>query len=135
MIHEGELERFPSSPEELDNLLTMARRRLTDAQLIQLSPESRLVGAYQCILACAKAAMRSRDLRVAYGPRQHVLMIRSTQFTLGLSEAEVAYCQGLRSKRHRDEYEGTLDTSDTEALEAVGFAAEVLSRTQRDLAR
>ncbi|MBN1965159.1 MAG: hypothetical protein JW910_10970 [Anaerolineae bacterium] len=128
MLQADEIERFPHTPEELDNLLRMARRRLTDAQLIQLSPETRLVSAYQCVLGCAKAALRRHNYRVAHNYRQHFLMIRSLEFTLGLSPEEVAYCQGLRSKRHRDEYEGMLEASDTEADEAVAFAADLLAR-------
>jgi hypothetical protein len=60
----GEISPMAHSQEELVNLMRMARRRLSDALIIELSAESRVVNAYQCILACAKAALRALDYRV-----------------------------------------------------------------------
>ena len=121
----GELEPFAHSPEELGSLMRVASRRSTDAELKQLSSESRVVSAYQCVLACAKAALRAQDYRVPRGLKQHYITIQTLRFTLGLDAKQVSYCQGLRSKRHRDEYEGTLEASDTEADEAAAFAANL----------
>ncbi len=129
----GELEPLAHSPEELELLLRMASRRLADAQLAQLSAESRVVNAYQCVLACAKAALRSMDFRVPNISRQHYLTIETLRFTLRLSVSEISYCQALPSKRHRDEYDGTLEASDTEAEEAAAFASGLLQRAKHSL--
>ncbi|MCC7478385.1 hypothetical protein IT575_07970 [bacterium] len=129
----GELEPLAHSPEEIDSLLRMAGRRLSDARLEQLSPESRIVNAYQCVLACAKAALRLNDYRVVNGPRQHFLTLETLPATLHAQPAELAYAQSLRRKRNRDEYEGSLDASDSEAEEAAGFAALLLDALKTKL--
>lgn len=129
----GELEPLAHSPEELENLLRMAARRAADAQLAELSAESRVVNAYQCVLACAKAALRALDYRVPNITRQHYLTLETLRDTLDLNVSQISYCQSLRSKRHRDEYEGTLEASDTEAEAAVAFASGLLSATKSKL--
>lgn len=118
----GDLEPLAHSPEEIDSLLRMAGRRLADAQLDQLSPESRIVNAYQCVLACAKCALRLFDYRVASGSRHHYLTLETLAETLEITPSGLSFAQGLRRKRNRDEYEGTLDASDSEAEEAAEFA-------------
>ena len=129
----GELEPMAHTPEELESLLRMAKRRLGDAQLDQLSAESRMVNAYQCIHGFARAMLRAQDYRVPNGPRQHYLTLETLRFTLGMDAKKVSYCQALRSKRHKDEYEGTLEVSDTEAEEAADFAAKLLEVTKTKL--
>lgn len=133
MEAEGELEPMAHSPEELDSLLRMASRRLADAQLEQLSAESRVVNAYQCILACAKAALRALDYRVQNGPSQHFTTLVTLRFTPNLDAKRISYCHSLRRKRHRDEYEGTFEATDTEAQEAADFAAMLLLATMNKL--
>lgn len=129
----GEIVGQASSPEELASLLRMAQRRASDAALEELSPESRMVNAYQCILACAKAALRAQDYRVPEAMRQHYITIETLRDTLGVSEREVAYFQILRRKRHKDEYEGTLEASQTEAQDACMAAQALLARLQQQL--
>jgi uncharacterized protein (UPF0332 family) len=131
----GELTGQATPPEELESLLRMALRRAGDASIMQLSPESRIVNAYQCVLACAKAALRSKEYRVPDSGRQHYLMLETLRFTLGLSDGEIRYFQVLRRKRHKDEYEGTLEVSDTEADEAATIARQLVEAVQLFLER
>lgn len=129
MEAQGDIEPFASSPEELERLLAMARRKIADARLEQLSPESRLVCAYQAVLACATAALRSNDYRVPSAGKKHLFTLESLQSTICLNRIAINYCHLLRKKRHRDDYEGTLDCSAKEATDATAFAEDTLQKT------
>ena len=133
MEREGELEPLAHSAEELDQLMTMARRRLKDAQIAENSAETRLVSAYQVILGCAIAGVRKNDYRVSNATNKHFVTINTLRFTVGLTTAEVNYCQGLRRKRNQDNYEGNFFCSEQEAAEAVAMAARLLEIAERCL--
>jgi hypothetical protein len=47
--------------------------------------------------------------------------------------ATVRYFQVLRRKRHKDEYEGTLEVAEGEAVMASRSASELLAATQHAL--
>lgn len=106
---------------------------MADAQLNGLSPESRVVNAYQCVLGCAKAALRAMDYRVQNSSKQHYITLETLRFTASLTGEPIDFCQALRRKRHRDEYEGTLEASETEAEEAAEFAAMLLKSVESKL--
>jgi len=133
MAARGFLEPLAGTPEELNDLLAMARRHLADAQLTGLSAESCLVHAYQAILACAMVALRARDYRVPNIDGKHVRALESLKHTLGVDSREVEYFQSLRRKRHEDIYEGMLHASDMEAQDALEAARRLVEVTENDL--
>ena len=130
----AEIEPLAHSAGELDNLVRAARRKLADSRIGGLSPESRLVNSYQVVLCCATAVLRCLDWRVPNSGRKHYLTIKTLRYTLGLEPGTVDYCQRLRAKRHRDDYEGTLECSEHEAREASDFASTLLVSAEEFLA-
>ena len=81
----SELEPVASTPEELNRLLTMVKRRLQDAAVVETSNEARFEHAYHAILGCALAALRANDFRVYSLEGKHVLALNTLQYTVGVA--------------------------------------------------
>jgi len=133
MLRKGEIEELETSPEELENLLKMAERRLRDAKAMIISNEVRFEQAYHVILTCATVVLRSLNLRVTSGDSKHVRTIESLLYTLGKSKPDVRLFQKYRKKRNLDLYEGFVDVSEIELAEAIRQAETVLDETKRNL--
>jgi len=130
MLRNGELEKLPASEEELANLLATAERRMADANLGQLSNETRFVLAYQCALSCATAALRQAGYRVPGEHNKHLRTIDTLRFTLKLTAHEIALLHKARKKRNEDLYEGTVEISDEERDSVLELAGKILNDTR-----
>ncbi len=119
MLRRGELERLLPTVDEISVLLETINRRIEDAANPTNHPETRLEQAYTAILNCALAALRAEGARPVRGPRQHVHVLESLRFTVGVEKERLAYYHTLRSLRHRGLYEGFTDVSQSQAEEAV----------------
>jgi hypothetical protein len=111
---------------EIDRLLATVDRRLEDASLASLHPETRLEQAYHAILGCAVIGLRSVDR-----PGHHVVALESLADTLGVMLDRIDYFQTLRDLRNKDIYTGSSHVSDTQALEAVEEACRLAADTRR----
>jgi len=126
MILRGELHREAARPGEIRRLIDAATRRLEDAAVTSIHPETRLEQAYHAILNCALIALRAENLRAVNAPGKHRFAIESLADTLGTRADLIAYFQQLRDLRHRDIYEGSIHVSDREAEDAVTEASRLL---------
>jgi len=111
MFRRGELERLPPTVGEIPALLKTINRRIEDATNPSNHPETRLEQAYTAILNCALAALRAEGARPVRGTRQHVHILESLRFTVGVEAERLGYYHMLRSLRHRGFYEGFTDVS------------------------
>lgn len=134
MFRRGELERLPSTVGEIPALLKTINRRIEDAANRTNHPETRLEQAYIAILNCALAALRAEGARPVRGPGQHVHILESLCFTVGVEKDRLAYYHTLRSLRHRGLYEGFTDVPQGQAEEAVTEARWLQDRLEAWLA-
>ena len=130
MRRSGEIARLEPGTEEIANLLETARRRLADAQVPALSNESAFVLAYQCVLACATAALRAAGYRVPGDENKHLRTIDTLRFTLKLRPDEVKLLHKARKKRNEDLYEGSVEVSEEERDTLLEVAARILRATR-----
>ncbi len=135
MAARGELRRLSPRKAEPGGLLAAARRRLEDATNPSVHLETRLEQAYAAILNCALAALRAEGYRPARGPGQHARTLETLQYTVGVPPARIDYYHLLRSLRHKELYEGTIDVSLAQVEEAVKEAARLLQETQSWLSK
>lgn len=112
---------------EIDRLLATVDRRLEDASLASLHPETRLEQAYHAILGCAVIGLRAHGLRAVNRPGHHVVALESLADTLGIKLDRIDYFQTLRDLRNKDIYTGSSHVSDTQALEAVEEARRLVA--------
>lgn len=114
------------SREELQRLLAAARRNLKDAQLADLSAESRFDIAYKALMQCALLAMMAHGYRPSTNePGHHALVIQSLPKTLGISSDEMVILDALRKKRNLSDYSGTA-ISETEAESCLRAARRLI---------
>lgn len=80
----GRLESIEPAPEEVQRLLSAARRSLDDAQVEQLSADSRFDLAYRAIVQSALAALAANGYRPLKSvPGHHMTIIQSLPKSIG----------------------------------------------------
>ncbi|HSM15806.1 MAG TPA: hypothetical protein VK845_02260 [Gemmatimonadales bacterium] len=123
----GWLVAHEASPEEIDDLLAIVDRDLTDAAIEALSPDWRLGIAYNAALQLATLALAAEGFRPGR-QRGHEYALRSLAYTIEAESALVDVLDGVRRKRNLSHYERTGTTSSGEALEIYTLAAQLRAR-------
>ena len=130
LLFRNEIVREALGAGEIDRLLATVDRRLEDASLALLHPETRLEQAYHAILGCAVIGVRAHGLRVVDRPGHHVVALESLADTIGTTLERIDYFQTLRDLRNKGIYAGSSHVSDTQALEAVEEARRLVAETK-----
>src|SRR5436305_11654643 len=102
LLRAGLLKAEPADQSEFGGLVESGRRRLADARLDALSPESRFTLAYDAAHAFSLAALRW------HGYRPHKRFV--VQHTLGLKPEVWRVLDKCHQKRNLAEYEGFFET-------------------------
>jgi hypothetical protein len=119
----------PVGTGEIARLLAAVKRRLDDATLEGLHPETRLEQAYLAILNCAVIALRANGLRAVDRPGHHLVALKSLADTLGMTTDRIDYFQTLCDLRNKDIYSGSSHVSPEQAAEAVEEARRLAQET------
>ncbi len=98
----GKLKAFPAPKEEIESLLRSGRRRLADAENVNLSLESRFDLAYNAARALALAALR----QAGYRSDNRYVVFQVLPHTLGVSNADWRIFAKAHDQRNLFEYEG-----------------------------
>jgi hypothetical protein len=123
------IRRHESSVVEITNLLAIADRDIRESQTPGLGPEWRFDIAYNSALQSATAALASAGYR-AERQNKHLRTIECLQFTVGLTEKEVAFLDACRRKRHTAVYDQMGAISDLEADEMVQRAISLRQQVE-----
>ncbi|HEX4427192.1 MAG TPA: hypothetical protein VH079_17465 [Terriglobales bacterium] len=134
-LAQGWIQKHKSSREEIRNLLAVADRDLTNAQIPQLSAEWRLMIAYNGALQSANAAIAASGFRVSTKVSHHRYLIESLLFTVQAETKLVNQLNRFRKKRNISAYEQSETVSDHEATAMINLAREVHSLVQVWLAK
>ena len=128
LVRIGQLKAEAVTQAELDGLLRSGTARITDAENLQLSLESRFDLAYNAAHAFSLAALRHHG----YRSDNRYLVFQSLQHTLGLAPAKWRVLDLAHKKRNLVEYEGSADL-DTGLLESLIRIAREIERLVRGL--
>ena len=120
----GWLVAHKTSPQEISDLLRLVDRDLRDCRAKELTPDWRLTIAYNAALQGAKAALAASGYR-ASREAQHVRIIGSLEFTVGMESADVQQLDMFRRKRNVSDYERAGQISQVEAEEMAELAQRV----------
>ena len=105
----GRLKEHEPTPAELQRLLAAAERNLADAQLSEVSNETRFDAAYRAVMQCALAAMMASGYRPSTSePGHHQTLIQSLPLTLGVANEVWVVLDALRRKRNASDYTGDV---------------------------
>jgi hypothetical protein len=124
----GKLKREPPSLKELQGLLRSAESRLTDAQRVELSYDSRFDLAYNAAHALALFALR----RMGYRSDNRYLVFQVLPHTVGLPTATWRVLSKAHERRNAVEY-GGLSEPDERLLSELVAAARALHAIVRKL--
>ncbi len=124
-----------TNPQEIQGLLSVAKRELTDAQVRGLSTDARFAHAYNAALQCALAALAAAGYRVARGVSHHHYAFQSLAYTLGYDASAISKLDKLRKKRNVSEYELAGSVSEKEADEMIRLAKDLRAKVQAWLSK
>lgn len=113
LLRIGKLKAHNPTAVEVKKLLAAAERNLADAEIVQISDETRFDAAYKAVMQCALAAMLAAGYRPSTSePGHHVTLIQSLPLTLGLANEAWIVLDALRRKRNANDYTGDVVTHD-----------------------
>lgn len=103
----GRLKAHEPNAAEVQRLLAAIRRNLADAEVPNISDETRFDVAYKAVMQCALVAMMSAGYRpVTNAPGHHQTMIQSLPLTLGVDNDAWVVLDALRRQRNANDYTG-----------------------------
>lgn len=106
-IHQ--LQHHTATAEEVQRLLTAARRNLADSRVTSISDQARFDLAYKAIMQCAMLGLLAKGYRPSTTtPGHHQTMIQALELTLGVSREGWVVLDSLRKKRNLNDYSGDL---------------------------
>ncbi len=127
----GKLKPHKPAREEITRLLAAVRRNLKDAQVKDISPETRFDVAYKAVMQCALLALMANGFRPSTNePGHHATVIQSLPKTVGLSNERVMILDQLRKKRNLSDYSGA-GIAEEEAAACVRAAEDLASTVEK----
>jgi len=124
-LEKGWLVKHRPDRRETRELLGIADRDITDAQVKEISTDTRLILAYNAALQLAIAALAANGYRASH-EAHHYRAIQSLAFTINASTDLVDQLDTFRKKRNISDYERAGAISDQEAKEMLALAKTLL---------
>jgi hypothetical protein len=126
---QGRLRPHRTSRKEIDDLLRLAARDLTDAGVSELSPDRRFPIAYDAVVALSTIPLLCAGYET-YGASHHWTTFQALPLVMGSELADLgSYFESCRTKRNVSTYDrgGGISILEAEELltEATGFEKRV----------
>lgn len=122
---------FQTRREDVQRLLAVAERNLSDAAITAISDENRFDAAYKCVMQCAMASLLTHGYRTSKSkPGHHQTAIQTLPLTVGLDPKTMVVLDGLRKQRNIADYDGD-PISPTAVAECIKQAEDLLSHVRR----
>ncbi|MCP3664721.1 MAG: DNA-binding protein [Gammaproteobacteria bacterium] len=103
------LEQIEPDATVINRLLSSAERNISDAHVIEISPENRFDAAYKAIMQLANAALQANGFRTLTSkPGHHMTMIQALGQTIDLDRETVIVLDALRKQRNVADYSGDM---------------------------
>jgi len=105
----GRLKEHDATAAEVQRLLAAAERNPADAQVTEVSDETRFDAAYRAVMQCALAAMMASGFRPSTSePGHHQTLIQSLSLPLGVANEVWVVLDALRRKRNASDDTGDV---------------------------
>lgn len=119
----GWLKLHRPSPQEIADLLEIARRDISDSSAKELSPDWRFGIAYNAVLKLCAVLLRAEGFQ-AEKNLNHYRTLQAMGIILPDRSPDVSYLDTCRAKRNTAEYDRAGTVSHEEAKELVEFVQE-----------
>lgn len=123
LVRIGQLKAEPRNPAEVARMLTLARTRLTDAQLAHVSVDGRFASSYGAAHAAALAALRWHG----YRSENRFTVFQCLAHTLDWPAHRWRVLDSAHQKRNLAEYEGYLDIEESLVAELIALVKELVA--------
>jgi hypothetical protein len=123
LVRIGQLKAEPRSATEVARMLAMARVRLADAGVVNISQEGRFSSAYNAAHAAALAALRWHG----YRSEHRFTVFQCLTHTVGWSAGRWRVFDVAHRKRNLAEHEGFVEFEDAAIDELRGLSAELIT--------
>jgi hypothetical protein len=123
LVRIGQLKAEPRSATEVARLLAMARVRLADAGIINISQEGRFSSAYNAAHAAALAALRWHG----YRSENRFTVFQCLGHTVGWPAERWRIFDVAHRKRNLAEYEGFIEIEDSAIEELRVLSADLIA--------
>lgn len=130
LVRVGQLKAEPGNPAETRRLLSMARVRLADAMVSDISPEGRFSCAYSAAHAAALAVLRWHG----YRSENRITVFQSLAHTLNWPAQRWRILDAAHRMRNMAEYEGFLEIEESAVKELCLIAADLVEDVERKTA-
>lgn len=127
LVRIGQLKTEARNEAEAKRMLAMARTRLADAQLCNLSAEGRFISAYNAAHAAALAALRWHG----YRSENRYTVFQCLPHTLGWNAIQWRILDSAHQKRNLAEYEGFLEVEESTIGELCTLVTELIADAGR----
>lgn len=122
LVKIGKLKLEPPDQIEFDGMISSAKRRLQDTQVVGLSEEGKFSSAYGAAHSLALAAMRWHG----YRSDNRYLVFQCLQQTVGLENIKWRVLDKCHKQRNLAEYEGHLEITPQLLQELITIVEELL---------
>lgn len=112
---------------DIQRMLTQARIRWADAQLLNVSVDGRFASIYGAAHAAALAALRWHG----YRSDNRFTVFQCLAHTLGWPANRWRVLDAAHQKRNLAEYEGYLDIEESMVIEMVGLVKDLIADVER----
>lgn len=129
LVRIGQLKAEPRNVPEAARMLAMARTRLADARLINMSLEGRFTSAYNAAHAAALAALRWQG----YRSENRYTVFQCLAHTVGWPASRWRVLDMAHQKRNLAEYEGYLEVQEATVEELCTLVASLIADVQAAL--
>jgi hypothetical protein len=119
----GQLKAEPRNEAEVRRMLAMARTRLHDAQLANVSQEGRFTSVYNAAHAAALVALRWHG----YRSENRYAVFQCLTHTLNWPAPRWRVLDAAHQKRNLAEYEGVLEVEESAIAELCALVAELIA--------
>lgn len=127
LVRIGQLKAELRNEAEVGRMLEMARIRLADAQLGNLSQEGRFTSAYNAAHAAALAALRWHG----YRSENRFTVFQCLAHTVGWPASRWRVLDAAHRKRNLAEYEGYLEVEESTIVELCALVPSLIEDVQK----
>lgn len=127
LLRIGQLKAEPRNLAEVSRMLAMARTRLLDARLTNLSNEGRFTSAYNAAHAAALAALRWHG----YRSENRFTVFQCLTHTVSWPASQWRVLDAAHQKRNMAEYEGYLEVEESTIAELYALVAQLIDDVEK----
>ncbi len=124
------IKKHTPTKEEIEDLLSVVERDISDCLISDLSTDWKLSIAYNAALQSAIVALAASGYRIRQDQSHHYRAIQSLRHTIRAEKEIVARLDAFRKKRNEMGYERAWIASEGEAEEMVELAKKLKERVQ-----